>query len=69
MIQYAAFFGSIQIFSYLKSEGAKLTSSLWMHAVHGKKKKKKKHKYCFDYTTNQQIIELFKAKSIDNAII
>ena len=57
LIQYAAFFGSIQIFSYLKSEGAQLTSSLWMHAVHGK---------------NTQIFDLLKESSVDenkNSII
>ena len=35
MIEYAVFFGSIQIFNYLKLEGVELTSSLWPLAIHG----------------------------------
>ena len=35
LIEYAAFNGSIQIFSYLKKKGVKLTSSLWNFAIHG----------------------------------
>ena len=36
LIEYAAFFGSIQIFTFLKNENADLTSSLWLYAIHGK---------------------------------
>ena len=36
LIEYAAFFGSIQIFNFLKSEGAELNSSLWFGAIHSK---------------------------------
>lgn len=36
LIEYAAFFGSIQIFTYLKYEGVELTPSLWLSAIHGK---------------------------------
>ena len=36
LIEYAAFFGSIQIFNFLRFEGAKLTPSLWLFAIHGK---------------------------------
>ncbi|KAK8836069.1 hypothetical protein M9Y10_040025 [Tritrichomonas musculus] len=36
LIEYAAFFGSIQIFNYLRQNGAKLESSLWLYAVYGK---------------------------------
>ncbi|KAK8838130.1 hypothetical protein M9Y10_036083 [Tritrichomonas musculus] len=36
LIEYAAFFGSIKIFTYLKNEGVELTSSLWLEAIHGK---------------------------------
>ena len=36
LIEYAAFFGSIQIFKYLKIEGVELTSFLWPFAIHGK---------------------------------
>ena len=35
LIEYAAFFGSIQIFDYLRNNGAKLYSSLWLYAIHG----------------------------------
>ena len=34
LIEYAAFFGSIQIFQYLMSQKVKLTSSLWIYAIH-----------------------------------
>ena len=30
------FFGSIQIFNYLRMNDAELTSSLWLYAIHGK---------------------------------
>ena len=36
LIEYAAFFGSIQIFKYLRINGAKLTPSLWYFGIHGK---------------------------------
>lgn len=36
LIEYAAFFGSVQIFKYLHNEGVKLEPSLWKYAVHGK---------------------------------
>ncbi|KAK8894012.1 hypothetical protein M9Y10_022444 [Tritrichomonas musculus] len=35
LIEYAAFFGSIQIFRYLYKNGCKLTESLWLYAIHG----------------------------------
>ena len=34
LIEYAVFFGSIQIFNYLKLQGVELTESLWKYAVH-----------------------------------
>ena len=34
LIEYAAFFGSIQIFQYLKYNNVPLTSSLWLFAIH-----------------------------------
>ena len=34
LIEYAAFYGSINIFQYLKMKGAKLTPSLWLYAIH-----------------------------------
>ncbi|KAK8871663.1 hypothetical protein M9Y10_007401 [Tritrichomonas musculus] len=36
-IEYAAFFGSIQIFQYLKMNKVVLTPSLWLYAIHGNK--------------------------------
>ena len=36
LIEYATFFGSIQIFKYMLINGAKLTSSLWPLAIHSK---------------------------------
>ena len=36
LIEYAAFFGSIQIFQYLQLNGVNLTPSLWLYAIHGK---------------------------------
>ncbi|KAK8846928.1 hypothetical protein M9Y10_019497 [Tritrichomonas musculus] len=36
LIEYAAFFGSIQIFQYLRMNKIKLTPSLWLYAIHGK---------------------------------
>ena len=34
LIEYASFFGSIQIFNYLKNNDVNLTSSLWPMAIH-----------------------------------
>ena len=36
LIEYAAFFGSIQIFTYLKIQKVKLTQDLWLYSIHGK---------------------------------
>ena len=36
LIEYASFYGSIQIFQYLRLNGAKLTPSLGIYAIHGK---------------------------------
>lgn len=36
LIEYAAFFGSIQIFTYLKYQNVKLKSSLWIDVIHSK---------------------------------
>ena len=36
LIEYSAFFGSIQIFKYLRMNKVKLTPSLWLYAIHGK---------------------------------
>ena len=35
LIEYSAFFGSIQIYRYLKLNGVELTPSLWLYAIHG----------------------------------
>ena len=36
LIEYAAFFGSIQIFRYLFQNQINLTPSLWLYAIHGR---------------------------------
>ena len=35
LIEYAAFFGSIQIFQYLRLNNVDLNPSLWLYAIHG----------------------------------
>lgn len=35
LIEYAAFFGSVQIFKFLVQNGAALTSTLWIYSIHG----------------------------------
>ena len=36
IIEYAAFFGSIQIFQYLRYNNIELASSIWKYAIHGR---------------------------------
>ena len=36
LIEYATFFGSIQIFQYLRFNQVELTESLWLYAIHSK---------------------------------
>ena len=36
LIEYAAFYGSIQIFRYLFINGIELKPSLWLYTVHGR---------------------------------
>ena len=36
LIEYSAFFGSIQIFQYLRLNLVSLTSTLWIYAIHGR---------------------------------
>ncbi|KAK8834744.1 hypothetical protein M9Y10_042907 [Tritrichomonas musculus] len=50
MIEYAAFYGSIQIFQYLKMNGVQLTPSLWPYAIHSK---------------NQEIIRLLEENKVE----
>lgn len=35
LIEFAAAFGSVEIFKYLMSNGAKLSKRLWIHAIYG----------------------------------
>ena len=35
LIEYAAFFGSLNVFKYLLMNGVKLTPSIWVYAIHG----------------------------------
>ena len=50
MLEYAAFFGSVQIFQYLLIQGVKPTSSLWIYAIHSK---------------NAEIINILESKHIE----
>ena len=36
LIEYSTFYGSIQIFNYLRMNGVELTPSLWTYTIHGK---------------------------------
>ena len=36
LIEYAAFYGSLQIFQYLKFNNAEMNHSLWLYAIHGR---------------------------------
>ena len=36
LIEYAAFFGSNQVFKYLNKNGCALTPQLWIYAIHGR---------------------------------
>ncbi|KAK8835753.1 hypothetical protein M9Y10_040573 [Tritrichomonas musculus] len=36
LIEYAAFYGSIQIYQYLRLNNVELDSSLWLYAIHGR---------------------------------
>lgn len=49
LIEYAAFFGSIQIFNYLMINNVELTSSLWLYAIH---------------SNNPEIIHLLEEKHV-----
>ncbi|KAK8840863.1 hypothetical protein M9Y10_027690 [Tritrichomonas musculus] len=50
IIEYAAFFGSTQIFKYMYLNGEKLTQDLWLYAVHG---------------NNQEIFEILKENNVE----
>ena len=49
LIEYAAFFGSIQIFKYLFMNGVELTPSLWIYAIHSQ---------------NEELIHLLEEKNV-----
>lgn len=49
LIEYAAFYGSIQIFKYLFTNNSKITSDLWLYAIHGK---------------NLEIIQMLEARPV-----
>ena len=55
LIEYAAFFGSAQIFKYLYKNNVKLTSSLWIYAIHS------------DSSEIIQLLEENKIKPNDNS--
>ena len=50
LIEYAAFYGSIQIFQYLKMNNVNLTPSLWLYSIHG---------------NNPELIHLLEENQID----
>ena len=50
LIEYAAFYGSIQIFQYLRLNGVELPSSLWLYAIHSK---------------NAELIHLLEENNVD----
>ena len=35
LIEYSAFYGSINIFKYLLNNGVELTQSIWLYSIHG----------------------------------
>ena len=35
LIEYSAFYGSIQIFNFLRMNNVELSPSLWLYAIHG----------------------------------
>lgn len=35
LIEYAAFFGSLKVFNFLRNKGVNITPSLWLYAIHG----------------------------------
>ena len=39
LIEYAAFYGSINIFNYLRSNNVQMTPSLWLYGIHGQNSK------------------------------
>ena len=36
LIEYAAFYGSIQIFKYLYNKKVEINNSIWLYSIHGK---------------------------------
>ena len=53
LMEYAAFFGSIQIFQYLKINGVEMNQELWLYSIHGK---------------NAEIIHLIEERHIEPTI-
>lgn len=70
LIEYAAFFGSVQIFQYLMEKKCKITPDLWFYAIHGQnfeilnilKQNKLRSK---DYTFGKALDESFKCHNND----
>ena len=50
LFEYASFYGSIQIFQYLKYNNAKLTSLLWIYSIH---------------SNNEELIHILEENSIE----
>ena len=65
LIEYSAFFGSIQIYRYLKLNGVELTPSLWLYAIHGNNPEmihllEEDHVEMEDKSVTRYVIELMK---------
>lgn len=50
LIEYAAFFGSVEIFRYLVKNDCRLRGSLWLYAIHGR---------------NSEIIQILEEKKVE----
>ncbi|KAK8837880.1 hypothetical protein M9Y10_035821 [Tritrichomonas musculus] len=72
LIEYAAFFGSIQIFQYLQMNKVELKPSLWLYAIHSKSSElihllEENHVIPDDKTYNECLVEAIKCHHNDIA--
>ena len=68
LIEYAAFFGSTQIFKYLYKNGVELTSSLWLYAENKVEPPNKSYERCIEESIkchHNDITNYIKANLID----
>ncbi|KAK8864912.1 hypothetical protein M9Y10_010439 [Tritrichomonas musculus] len=66
LIEYASFYGSIQIFKYLYINKAEMTPSIWLYAIHGRNpelihllEEKKIYTSCFKITKDLTISDYY----------